>query len=315
MSRTEAAHGGRRAPAWRVHARAWRIRAAGWSATTRGLLWAIAAGLLFTIGNATMRALTLEIHPMQAMFLRYAIGVVPFLPLLARVGPRGLKPGPIRGQLWRAALHCGGLVLWFLALPHLPLADMTAISFTGPLFIMIGAAWFLREPMSAARWTAVLAGFVGVLVVVGPSLTGSGGWWSLVMLASAPMFAASFLVTKVLTRTASASAITFWQTLLIAVLSLPLALPFWTWPHAGLWLVAIVGGVAGTVGHYCLTRSFASADISATQSVKFVDLVWAALAGWLMFGDPLHPTTFVGGAVIIAAIVLLSRYERRSARG
>lgn len=314
MSRTSVAAGGRWRAAWRVRARAWRIRAAGWSPTTRGILWAIAAGLLFTVGNAMMRVLALEVHPMQAQFLRYAIGIVPFLPLLARVGAAGLRPGPMRAQLWRAALHTGGLVLWFLALPHLPLADMTAIGFTAPLFIMIGAAWFLREPMSVARWVAVLAGFAGVLVVVGPGLSGSGGWWNLVMLASAPMFAASFLVTKVLTRHVSASAITFWQTLLIAGMSLPLALPFWTWPSAGTWLVAIVGGFAGTVGHYCLTRSFASTDISATQSVKFVDLLWAAFAGWLIFGDPLNPTTFIGGAVIVAAVALLARYERSASR-
>lgn len=305
----------RRTTAWRARVRSWRIRAAGWSPTTRGLLWALAAGLMFTVGNATMRVLATEIHPLQAQFLRYAIGIVVFLPLLARVGFEGLRPGRLRGQVWRAGLHTAGLVLWFLALPHLTLADSTAIGFTGPLFIMIGAAWFLREPMSAARWIAVVAGFAGVLIVVGPRLAGTGGWWTLVMLASAPMFAASFLVTKVLTRNVSVGAITFWQTVLIAGMSLPLAAPVWTGLTAGLWLVAIVGGVAGTVGHYFLTRSFAATDISATQSVKFVDLLTAAFAGWLVFGDPLHPATFVGGAVIIAAIALLARHESRRERG
>jgi len=296
----------------RVRGRAWRKRSSGWSPTTRGILWALAAGLTLALASATMRALSQAIHPLQAQFLRYLIGMLTLLPLLVRVGLPGLRPSSVRGQLWRAALHTAGLALWFIALPHLPLADMTAIGFTTPLFILVGAAWLLKEPMSTARWGAVAVGFLGVLVIVGPGLTGSGGWYNLVMLASAPLFAASFLVTKVLTRRDSAAVIVFWQTLLISLLSLPLALPFWAWPTPGLWLFALVGGAAGTAGHYFLTRSFASADISATQSVRFVDLLWAALFGWVLFADVLQPTTLAGGAVIVASIVWLARRERQT---
>jgi len=294
-----------------VQARGWRMRSSGWSPTTRGVLWALAAGLAFAIASAAMRALTQAMHPLQAQFLRYFVGMLPLLPLLARVGLPGLRPSSIKGQVWRAALHTAGLVLWFVALPHMPLADMTAIGFTTPLFILVGAAWLLKERMSVPRWVAVAAGFGGVLVIVWPGLSGGGGWYNLVMLASAPLFAASFLVTKVLTRRDSAAVIVFWQTLLIALLSLPLALPFWTWPTAELWLIALLGGSIGTVGHYFLTRSFASADISATQSVRFVDLLWAALLGWLFFADVLRLTTLAGGAVIVAAIVWLARHERQ----
>jgi drug/metabolite transporter (DMT)-like permease len=295
------------------------MRAAGLPPTTRGILWALAAGLSFQVANASMRALTLEMAPMQAQFLRYAAGLLPLLPLLVHVGARALWPESMGGHFWRSALHTFGLVLWFTALPHMPLADMTAIGFTTPLFILLGAAWLLRERMSPARWLAVSAGFVGVLVIVGPGLTGAGGHYNLVMLASAPVFAASFLLTKVLTRRDPATVIVFWQTVLITLMSLPLALPFWVPPSGVQWLLALLGGLGGTAGHYFLTRSFASADISATQSVKFVDLLWAALIGWLAFGDVLRPTTLLGGAVIVASIVLLARFEsgaprRRAAR-
>jgi drug/metabolite transporter (DMT)-like permease len=291
------------------------MRLSALSPTSRGILWALGAGLAFQAGNAALRALSLAVHPMEAQFLRYAAGLLPLLPMILTAGSlHRLRPGSIGGQVWRSGLHTLGLVLWFTALPHMPLADMTAIGFTNPLFVLIGAAWLLKEPMSAARWVAVGVGFLGVLVIVGPGLAGTGGWYNLLMLASAPVFAASFLVTKVLTRSDSASVIVLWQTLLISAMSLPLALPFWTWPSASGWTLALVGGVCGTLGHWCLTRSFASADISATQSVKFVDLLWAALIGWLAFGDPLRLTTVIGGAVIVASIVALERHERRAAR-
>jgi len=298
----------------RVRIRSWRMRAEAASPTSRGIAWALAAGLAFQIASASMRALSIAIDPMMAQFLRYFVGLLPLLPLVMRVGVRALRPESMGGHAWRSALHTLGLVLWFLALPHMPLADMTAIGFTTPLFVLIGAAWLLREPMSPARWIAVIVGFAGVIVIVGPGMAGTGGWWNLVMLASAPVFAASFLLTKVLTRRDSPTVIVFWQTVLVTVMSLPIALPFWVWPTAGQWGLALIGGVCGTVGHYFLTRSFASADISATQSVKFVDLLWAALIGWLAFGDLLSPTTLLGGTIIVASIVALARYEGRGDR-
>jgi drug/metabolite transporter (DMT)-like permease len=298
----------------KVRARATRMQLSALTPTTRGILWALGAGLAFQAANASMRALSIAIDPMQAQFLRYLVGILPLLPMvIAAGGLHRLRPESMKGQVWRSGLHTLGLILWFLALPHMPLADMTAIGFTNPLFVLIGAAWLLKEPMNPARWIAVVVGFAGVLVIVGPGLAGTGGWYTLMMLASAPVFAASFLVTKVLTRRDSAAVIVLWQTLLITLMSLPLALAFWVWPTPAQWGLALIGGVAGTAGHYFLTRSFASADISATQSVKFIDLLWAALIGWVAFGDPLRTTTVLGGAVIIASIVMLERYERRLA--
>ena len=297
-----------------VRLRAWRMQLSGLTPTTRGILWALAAGFLFQLGNASGRALSLEVPPLEAQFLRYLTGTLMMLPMVLHAASvRHLMPHSMTGQLWRNALHTAGLVLWYLALPHLALADMTAIGFTNPLFVLIGASLFLKEPMNVARWVAVLAGFGGMLVIIGPAVSGSGGWYNLLMLASAPVFAASFLLTKVLTRRDSPMVIVLWQSLLVTLMSLPLAVPGWVWPNLWQWVLAVIGGLVGTVGHYCLTRSFVSVDISATQSVKFVDLLWAALIGWVAFGDPLRATTVLGGAVIIASIVALERHERRQA--
>jgi len=277
--------------------------------TTRGIVWALGAGLSFSVANAALRLLSQQMHPMQAQFLRYVFGLLPLIPFVLQVGLRGLRPQSYAGQFWRSSLHTVGLVLWFIALPHLPLADMTAISFTNPLFVLIGAAWFLKERMTQARWLAVAAGFAGVLIVVGPALSGQGGWYNLAMLLSAPIFAASFLLTKVLTQRDGIWVIVFWQTFLVTLMSLPIALPFWSAPTALHWGLALVGGLLGTLGHYCLTRSFVAADISATQSAKFVDLLWAAALGWLIFNDSLRSSTLIGGAVIVASVVALARYE------
>lgn len=299
---------------WRQYLRQQQLgrrRFAAWPAAVRGMVWMVLGGLFFSFLNTIARELTLHLDVYQSQFLRYLFGLLVILPWVYKDGWRAYIPVNLSGQFWRGGVHTLGLILWFTALPKIPLADMTAIGFTGPIFIMIGAAWFLGEPMRKDRWIAAIIGFVGVMVVVLPKMTGDGGWYNLVMLASAPVFAASFLITKALTRYEKAGVIVLWQALTVTVLSLPMALPNWQAPSLMQWLGFAATGVLGTLGHYCLTRAFALADISATQSLRFLDLVWASILGWLVFGDVPSQSTWLGAFVILCATVWIARREGR----
>ena len=276
------------------------------------MAWTMLSGLFFTMLNALLRKMTLSLDPLQAQFLRYLFGVLVMLPLVLRYGPGYFKPNNVRGQFLRGGVHTAALAMWFIALPHMSLADVTSIGFTGPIFVMIGAALFFNEKMRWDRWTAALLGFSGILIVVGPRLTGSGGLYALLMLASAPMFAASFLITKALTRYETPPTIVLWQAMTVAALTLPFALPHWQWPTLGQWLVFLATGVLGSAGNYCLTRAFAVADISATQSVRFLDLLWSSLLGWLLFADMPSQWTLLGGSVICASTIWIARREARA---
>lgn len=138
------------------------------AATLRGMAWMVAAGLLFCLLNSIARRLSQELDPFQTQFLRYLAGLVVLLPFMVRTGLAAWRPHDLWGQWWRGMVHTAGLLLWFWALPHVPMADMTAIGFTGPIFIMAGAVMFLGEPMVRARWIAAGIGFLGVLIVVAP---------------------------------------------------------------------------------------------------------------------------------------------------
>jgi drug/metabolite transporter (DMT)-like permease len=284
---------------------------ANWPVAVRGMVWMVLGGFLFSLLNTIARDLTLHLDVYQSQFLRYLFGLLVILPWVWREGWRAYMPVNMAGQFWRGGVHTLGLVLWFTALPKISLADMTAIGFTGPIFIMLGAAWFLGEPMRKDRWIAAIIGFSGVLVVVLPKMSGDGGWYNLVMLASAPVFAASFLITKALTRYEKPGVIVLWQALTVTVLSLPMAIPNWQMPTPMQWLAFAATGVLGTLAHYCLTRAFALADISATQSLRFLDLVWASILGWLVFGDVPSQSTWLGAFVILWATVWIARREGR----
>lgn len=288
-----------------------RHRAKRLDPTVKGLLWSALAGVLFVMLNTMTRYLTLQMDPFESQFLRYLCGFVVILPFVMRSGLAAYRPKDIGGQFIRGALHTVALGLWFVALGNISLADMTAIGFTTPIFIMLGAYVFFHETMHWERWLAASIGFLGVLIVVGPNLTGAGGYYNLVMLASSPVFAASFLFTKRLTRYETAGVIVFWQALTVTLLSLPLALWNWQNPTALQWLGYLVCGILGSGAHYCLTRSYRISDISSSQSLKFLELVWATLMGWLVFSDFPSQNTLIGGLVIVASTLWIARREAR----
>ncbi|MFC4169949.1 DMT family transporter [Teichococcus aestuarii] len=284
----------------------------GLSPTLRGMVWMGLSGLLFSLLNAIMSGMTREMHSFQAQFLRYAFGFAVMLPLLWREGPRAYAPNGLSGQLWRGVVHTAGLLLWFLALPHIPLADVTALGFTGPIFIMVGAVLFLGEKVVAARWVAALVGLVGVAIVLAPKLSGGGGLWNLVMLSASPLFAASFLITKALTRRDRPDVIVMWQAITISLFTLPFALASWQAPTLVQLAWFAVAGLLGTLGHWCLTEAFRLADVSATQPIKFLDLAWAAMLGFLLFGDIPGWTTLAGALVIFGSASWMARQEARA---
>lgn len=299
---------------WGTRWRHWRQRLwGGQTLATRGLMWAVASGLLLCMLNTVVRSITLDLNVYQSMFLRYFCGLMVMLPFM-RGGWAALVPNNVKGQFWRGGVHTIGLMLWFTALPHIGLADMTALGFTGPIFIMLGAAWFLNERMRADRWVAALLGFCGVLIIVAPKLGGSDGVYALVMLLSSPMFAASFLITKALTQTETPKVIVFWQALMVTLFGLPLALYFWHAPTLWQWLGFVLAGVFGSLGHYCMTQAFKATDISATQSLRFLDLIWSALLGWLVFSDLPSIYTVLGACVIASSTLWIARRESRRSR-
>lgn len=283
--------------------------------TVRGMLWMAASGLLFILLNTIMKRLSHELDPWLVGFLRYLLGA---LVMVATALPGGLAmlwPKAPGLQLVRGLFHTGGMMLWFAALPFVTLAELTAIGFSGPIFICLGAVLFLSERMTGARWAAVLVGFAGVLLVVKPGQAEGFAGISpgmLLMLASAPVFAGSYLVAKALTRHDRSDVVVLWQHLWVSILLAPFALAYWAPPAPWQWALLVACGFLGAGGHYCMVRAFRVADISAVQSVKFLELVWAAILGWIVFGTAPAGATVAGGVVILAATLLLARHESRS---
>lgn len=277
------------------------------------MAWMAVGGLLLVTMNALMRLVTQDLEPLLAQFLRYFTALLIVIALALHGPLKRLRTQNLAGQFWRGLAHTIALALFFSSLPHIPLADVTAIQFITPILVVVGAALVLRERVSGARWLAAAIGFAGMLVVVGPHLgPGGAGFWPLVMLLSTPFFAATFLIAKAMTRNDSGTVIVFWQNLTVSLFTLPLALMVWQWPSGEQWAWLWLCGALGTAAHGCFVRAFALADISSVQPVRFLDLVWSSLLGLALFGDWPTATALAGGATIVGATIWLARHERRA---
>jgi drug/metabolite transporter (DMT)-like permease len=286
-----------------------RLKASRLNPSSKALLWMAASGFLYCLLNATLRSMSLYMSPYQALTLVYGSTLLVMLPLVLRTGVAHFRPRNLSGLVVRGGVHWLGMCLWLVAVTHITLAETTAIGFTTPLFIMIGATFLLKEAFRWERGVAILVGFGGVLIVVGPRLTGSSSVFPFVMLSASAVFASSFILSKRLTRVEEPWVIVVWQSLIVTLFSIPLAVTHWLTPTPAVLLTALLSGVLTFVGNYCLTRAFTVGDLSASQPAKFLDLVWASVLGWLIFGDRVEQSTMIGGLMILLSTIWVARRE------
>jgi drug/metabolite transporter (DMT)-like permease len=252
-------------------------------------------------------------HTFEVVFFRNLFGLAAMLPLLSGVGLamfRAQRPGRL---MLMSIGHVVGMVCYFLAIAYLPLAEVTALAFSKPLFTTIGAALILHEIVRARRWSAVALGFVGVLIVLQPGAQAISPYAVLVLL-SAVSGAATALLIKRLTATEAVATIVWYQALFATALALPLSLLHWRMPDASGWLLLIAIGALGTLSWLTQTRAFFLIDASAVVPFEFLRLPFAAVVAYVWFAEVPSVWTWLGGALIFGASVYIAEREARLAR-
>ena len=275
----------------------------------RGILWVGMSGMLFALLNVFTLIPSQHLNPYVMAFMRYFFGTLMLLPIVIKLGlHRSMSTNRLPLHLFRGCIHACGMFLWFVGLPLTTLASITALGFTGPIFVTIGAALFLGERVRMRRWMAVLVGFAGAMIIIRPGV-GDLGLGAICILISTPIFSASNLISKALARTETANKIVIWQHLTILIFACPVALYFWQTPGPTdlLWFVA--AGLCGTLGHICQQNGYQLADITLLQPIGFLSLIWNTLLGYFLFFQSPDVWTFVGAAVIFGSALYISHRE------
>ena len=281
--------------------------------TLRGVGWMVLTGLLFVAVTAIVRHLGTSMPAIEAAFIRYAVGLLIVLPVLFRLIRRRPKVGMMRLYLVRGLIHGGYIILWFYAMARIPIAEVTALGYLAPIFVAVGAALFLGEQLHFRRIAAVLAGFVGMLVIVRPGFV-EISLGQMAMIVGAPFIAASLLLGKRLSRDEDPSMIVAMLSLFVTLTLLPGTILQWRTPTIDEFLLLSLTAAVATAGHYCLTKALQAAPITVTQPISFLQLVWASFVGLALFGEALDPYIFMGGAIIICAATYIAHRESVAAR-
>ncbi len=285
-------------------------------APSAGALFMIAAGVAFAGVNTLEQIATtrLGIPAPTAAFLQYAVALVAVLPWALRHGLPSLRTRRPFLQAFRVLLAALGVQAWVAGLAHgVPIGQAVALVMTSPFVVTLGAGLLLGERVSAERWLAVTAGFVGGLIILDP-FSASFTAASLYPLAAAVLWAGVSLMQKRLLAEDSPEAVAAWLLLMLAPVNLLLALPAGlAMPSASGWITIIAVGVLTAAAQALLTLAYARADAAYVQPFDHVKLPLNVLAGWIAFGWLPPSRLWLGAALIVGASMFLLWRESRTA--
>ncbi|PIW30882.1 MAG: EamA family transporter [Rhodospirillales bacterium CG15_BIG_FIL_POST_REV_8_21_14_020_66_15] len=286
----------------------------GSAAPGRAIALAVAGGALLTISDAGLKYLAEELPPGQIMFIRGVIAG--FALIMATLGTRGAKA--LKPQKWRLHLARGltaavATFTYLIGIGDLPLATATSILFASPILLTALAPMFIGELVGWRRWCAVIAGFVGVLIIVRPA--GDAFQWAAVMILLAALGES---VRDLITRGASGRETTHSMlfTMMVIAAATGLFVPPYDWlPLSGVhWLIIIMASLIWTSAHFLLIEAFQYGEAALLAPFKYCNLFFAAILGFLVWGDLPDWLTWAGSAVIIASgLYILHREVLRRA--
>lgn len=289
---------------------------AGWAklpGNLRGALWILLGSLGFSAMAVCIKLVGQTMQVWEMVALRSAIALAVLSPALWRAGPGVLRSAYPGAHLLRSALGLGGIVSFFFAVTHLELALATTLGFTRTLFVIVLALLFLGERIRWRRTLATLVGFAGVLVCVQPGAS-SFEPWTLAGL-SAALFSAGVAVSvKRLTRTDSPLTIMVWTYLLMGFMAAVPAAFVWHTPSWEELALVAASAVFSTWGQSCMVYGLRAGEATVVTPFEYTRLLYAALFGFLLFGELPASSTWLGGTIIVVATVYIGLRETRLAR-
>ncbi|MGJ8583259.1 MAG: DMT family transporter [Marinosulfonomonas sp.] len=277
-------------------------------------IWMIGSIVSFTAMAVAARAVSFEMDTFEIMMYRSLLGVIVVLSVATLAGTRQqITTRSLGTQIVRNLFHFTGQNLWLFAVTVVPLAQVFALEFTLPIWVMFLAAIVLGESLTRTRVMTAVIGFAGILIVTRPWSIGLSAGIVAAALAAIG-FAASAVFTRLLTRTETITCIMFWLTgtqlvfgLICAGYDGDIAIP-----SAGSvpWLVVI--GMAGLVAHFCLTTALSLAPAAVVVPIDFVRLPLIVAVGYFLYNEPLEPPVLLGAIIIFAATYYNIRVEARN---
>ena len=279
----------------------------------RGILLMCVASVFFSAMHVLVRYVARDVPPLQIAFLRNIFGVIVFAPLLMSSGLAFLRTKRIGLHAVRGALNAVALLMFFTALSLTPVARVTALSFSAPLFTALLSVVFLGERFRIRRWAAIFVGFAGTLIILRPGMI-PADTGSILVVGAALIWAVTMIVIKVLSRTESSFTITAYMNIFLSLFSLGPALWVWVAPPPEMWVWLVAIAVLGTIAQIALSQALKETEPTAVLPFDFLKLVWATLLGMWVFGELPDIITWIGALVVFASGFFIAYREHQERR-
>ncbi len=277
----------------------------------KGVLLILLATLCIVLMNVCAKASSVVHSPVEMVFYRGIIALALLVPYMLATRPLAVFTSRrIGAHLYRAAVGNIGVGLVFWAYALLPMANATALLFAAPLFVTALSPVLLKEHVGRTRWVAVAAGFGGILMIARPSLSLLADPASLVGLGAAFCIALVDMALRNLGRTEDPLTTVFYFILGGVLLSAPYTLLYGTLPDVDMlpWVLGI--GVFAAIQQLAKTAAFRFAEASFLAPYTYTAIVWATLAGWLLWREVIGVQVMVGTGVVIACNLFILRHAR-----
>ena len=281
------------------------------SSQTKAIILNILSLFLFAIMVVFIKKASESLHILEVVFFRNLLALIVMLPIIKSIGLAAIKMNNTRLFFIRGFVGAIGMIAGFTCLTLIPLAQATAISFSQPLFITIGATIFLGEVIKARRIFAIIVGIIGMLIIVQPEFN-SLSFGIILAIISALALSVNALIVKKLTLTDTPHTIIIWMVVMLIPITLIPAIPFWEWPSLEAWLFLWGIAILGTLAHFSWTKSYAMAEITSLEPIGFIKLPIIALLGWMIFSEIPGTWTWVGGLIIFISTIYISQREAKS---
>lgn len=277
---------------------------------TRGILLMCLSTVAFAIMHASVRFVSADLPPFQIAFFRNLFGLAFLVPFLIGAGFAQMRTKRLRMHALRGLINVCAMLMFFTSLSITPLATVTALSFTAPIFAAVLSFLFLGERFHLHRWIAIIVGFLGMLIILRPGFVEVEPG-AMLAAGAAALWAIAMIIIKILSRTESSVAIVAWMGIFLCAFSIGPAL--WVWQTPTLWNLIWLAfiGLCGSIAQVTLSQSLKESDPTAVLPFDFLKLIWATILGAWFFGELPDVLTFVGAIVIFTSGLFIAFRERR----
>lgn len=255
-----------------------------------------------------IKLLSQDLNPFIIAFYRCLFGVIIMLPFMIYNYPEAWKTHNIKLQFVRSAINVYSMISWFTAIGTLQLEKAAAIGFTTPLFTTILAIIFLGEVIRIQRITALIVGFIGILVVIRPGYIPfeSGALW---LLSAAITFSIVIIIVKKLTEKDSSLTTAFYQMAFMVPPTFFIALFFWESININQILLFIFVAIAGFITQFSFAQCLKMAETTFIMPIQFTKLIWLSLIGYFFFMEVPDIWTWIGASIIFSSILFIAYRE------